>query len=299
MAYEGARGVAALKDGCLLFGIYIGGRKDLSTPVRIHATTSTTTPPPRCVICNAESARSCARCKSTAYCGKECQKFDWPCHKLLCSKFVAGQTTPGEPALRTTRGILFPAAGDEPELVRLVNFYSPARQRRVDGDAISELFDRHDDLCVLSHVKDEDRYLLALYEDKNRVRRYRRQDSILEIWHREYGGHRENRAIARATRGDMFHRWCGNVLVLAICNPTPGRHINPAYKDISLRDFRDAVDFLSDYLNPLRRRTELVVDIHSLNAEEKARRRAEGLPEKDDDIVFDIYDPILELDISY
>ncbi|RYP72254.1 hypothetical protein DL770_007998 [Monosporascus sp. CRB-9-2] len=268
----------------------------------MDATTSTTTPSPRCVICNAESARSCARCKSTAYCGKDCQKVDWPCHKLLCSKFAAGQTTLGGPALRTTRAILFPATGDEPELVRFVNLEWPARQRGVDGDAVNELFDRHDDPGVLSHVEDEDGYLLALYEDKNRVRRYRRQDSILEIWHREYRGHRENRAVARATGGKMFHRWGGNVLVLAMSNPTPGRDVNRVYKDVSLRDFRDAVDFLSDYLNPLRARAELVVDIQwdqRLNAEERARRRAEGLSETGGYIAFDVYDPILEPGISY
>ncbi|RYP41897.1 hypothetical protein DL767_000726 [Monosporascus sp. MG133] len=268
----------------------------------MDATTSTTTPPPRCVICNAESARSCAGCKSTAYCGKVCQKVDWPCHKLLCSKFAAGQTTPGGPALRTTRAILFPATGDGPELVRFVNLDWPARQRGVDGDAINELFDRHDDPRVLSRVENRDRYLLALYEDKNRVRRYRRQDSILEIWHREYRGHGENRAVARATGGHTFHRRGGNVLVFAISNPTPGGNISRAYKDISLRDFRDAVDFLSDYLNPLREQAELVVDLRwdqRLNAEERAGRRAGGLPETDCYVVFDVFDPIRGSGISY
>ncbi|RYP71749.1 hypothetical protein DL769_004638 [Monosporascus sp. CRB-8-3] len=267
----------------------------------MDATTSTTTPSLRCVICNTGSARSCAMCKSTAYCGKACQKADWPCHKLLCSKFAAGETTPGEPALHTTRAILFPATGDEPELVRFVNFDWPARQR-VDENVIIDLFDRHDDPRVLSHVEGKDRYLLALYEDKNRVRRYRRQDSILEIWCREYGGHGENRAIARVTGGDMFHRWAGNVLVLAMSHPTPGRNIDSAYKDISLRDFRDAVDFMSDYLNPLRGLAELVVAMQwdqRLDAEEKARRRAEGLPETDDYIAPDAYDPILESDLFY
>ncbi|RYP65453.1 hypothetical protein DL771_008325 [Monosporascus sp. 5C6A] len=266
----------------------------------MDATTSTTTPSPRCVICNAESARSCTGCKSTAYCGKGCQKVDWPCHKLLCSKFAASQATPGEPAPHTTRAILFPATGDKPGLVHFVNWDWPARQR-VHEDAINELFDRHDDPRVLSHVKDGDRYLLALYEDRNRVRRYRRQDSILEIWHREYGGHRENRAIARATGGDVFHRWGGNVLVLAMCHPTPGTSINKVYKDISLRDFRDAVDFLSDHLNPLRELAELVGAIQGnqrLNAEEKARRTAEVLPETDDYITVDVYGPILESDLS-
>ncbi|RYO76553.1 hypothetical protein DL766_005499 [Monosporascus sp. MC13-8B] len=268
----------------------------------MDATTSTTTLSLRCVICNAESARSCAGCKSTAHCGKDCQKVDWRCHKPLCSKFAAGQTSTGEPALHTTRAILFPATGDEPELVRFVNWDWPALHREVDEDAINDLFDRHDDPRVLSHVEGKDRYLLALYEDTNRVRRYRRQDSILEIWHREYGGHRENRAIARATGGSMFHRWGGNVLVLAMSHPTPGRNVNCAYKDISLGDFRDAVDFLSDYLNPLREWAELVVAIgwdRRLDAEEKARRRAAGLPETDDFIAFDIYDPVLESDLSY
>ncbi|RYP24965.1 hypothetical protein DL765_000193 [Monosporascus sp. GIB2] len=266
----------------------------------MDTTTSTTTPSLRCVICNAESARSCVGCKSTAYCGKDCQKVDWPCHKLLCSKFAAGQTSPGEAAPHTTRAILFPATGDEPELVHFVNLDWPALHREVNEDAISDLFDRHDDPGILNHVEDKDRYLLTLYEDTNRVRRYRRHDSILEIWHREYGGHRENQAIARATGGNMFRRWRGNVLVLAMSHPTPGRNVTCAYKDISLRDFRDAVDFLSDYPSPLGELAELVAVIgwdQALDAEEKARRRAEGAPETDDFIVFDSYDPDFESDL--
>ena len=28
----------------------------------------------------------CTRCKAVYYCGSECQKKDWPTHKLKCAK---------------------------------------------------------------------------------------------------------------------------------------------------------------------------------------------------------------------
>lgn len=37
-----------------------------------------------CVVCGKENFRTCAGCKLTAYCGRDCQKKDWPQHKAVC-----------------------------------------------------------------------------------------------------------------------------------------------------------------------------------------------------------------------
>lgn len=42
----------------------------------------------RCSTCNKASAElfSCSRCKAFAYCGRECQRKDWPTHKTECKQ---------------------------------------------------------------------------------------------------------------------------------------------------------------------------------------------------------------------
>ena len=37
-----------------------------------------------CKVCGKGPALSCARCKSSRYCGVTCQRADWPSHKLSC-----------------------------------------------------------------------------------------------------------------------------------------------------------------------------------------------------------------------
>lgn len=40
-----------------------------------------------CAVCQKrEKTQLCAQCKTTYYCGKECQKAHWPTHKSLCKK---------------------------------------------------------------------------------------------------------------------------------------------------------------------------------------------------------------------
>ncbi|KAJ7351949.1 hypothetical protein DFH08DRAFT_989849 [Mycena albidolilacea] len=46
-----------------------------------------------CTVCGnlADSElRRCGKCKHTSYCLKECQKADWPTHKLCCSTDDSG-----------------------------------------------------------------------------------------------------------------------------------------------------------------------------------------------------------------
>lgn len=36
----------------------------------------------------------CSVCRSTFYCGRQCQLADWPNHKLLCAKDLVAATSP-------------------------------------------------------------------------------------------------------------------------------------------------------------------------------------------------------------
>lgn len=47
-----------------------------------------------CVICcKTENIKKCAKCSTTPYCSRECQKADWKTHKKICARNAAERTT--------------------------------------------------------------------------------------------------------------------------------------------------------------------------------------------------------------
>ena len=39
-----------------------------------------------CLVCWGPGKHICSKCKEVYYCGRDCQKKDWPTHKLVCGK---------------------------------------------------------------------------------------------------------------------------------------------------------------------------------------------------------------------
>lgn len=37
-----------------------------------------------CAMCEMDGTQQCNYCRAIRYCSRECQKLDWPLHKLLC-----------------------------------------------------------------------------------------------------------------------------------------------------------------------------------------------------------------------
>ena len=84
----------------------------------------------KCTVCGKDQANECTRCKAAAYCSTECQRNDFPLHKLLCSKYQAFLETrpipkdedkkPGDvkPVVYKA-AILFPKDSDNPQLIWL------------------------------------------------------------------------------------------------------------------------------------------------------------------------------------
>ncbi|KAH8175445.1 MYND finger domain-containing protein [Sarocladium implicatum] len=62
---------------------------------------------PTCLICKKSNAACCSRCNSSAYCSPECQKEDWPIHKLLCKNFSEFDKTT-RPSEHHFLGFIFP-----------------------------------------------------------------------------------------------------------------------------------------------------------------------------------------------
>ncbi|KAM0417189.1 hypothetical protein ACHAPT_012826 [Fusarium lateritium] len=68
-----------------------------------------------CVMCNAKTgARRCARCESTQYCSVECQRADWPMHKLVCKQFQTASDA-SRPSESHFRVLFFPHEASQPE----------------------------------------------------------------------------------------------------------------------------------------------------------------------------------------
>lgn len=66
---------------------------------------STANSPPLCAMCSLRGPNTCMGCGSIHYCSVDCQKQDWPVHKILCKTFK-NFPTPLDP--KTFRAINFP-----------------------------------------------------------------------------------------------------------------------------------------------------------------------------------------------
>lgn len=57
-----------------------------------------------CALCGRRTSSRCSQCQSVSYCGKECQRADWPSHKHTC-RSLKGGTWRALPFSRTIPGM--------------------------------------------------------------------------------------------------------------------------------------------------------------------------------------------------
>lgn len=90
--------------------------------------------PKSCIWCGNEDTEICKGCQDARYCSKQCQKKDWPVHKLVCSKFAAARDSPGDNYYRC---LYFPTDGSGPNFVWLhfetVLAWSPEAKALLDN----------------------------------------------------------------------------------------------------------------------------------------------------------------------
>ncbi|CAM6122071.1 unnamed protein product [Calypogeia fissa] len=198
---------------------------------------SSTNPPVLCTICDSNGTQLCTQCRTLRYCSKECQRIDWPTHKLLCRSFSDFRTPPG-PTFK--RAILFPVSEKTPKFIwlKILREYDEEDGYAYDSPQLKGLLGAGDPISS------------RVYVQKN-ILRNRTLDNTIVVACRDaflIDGSLPNQSIRHATRGEHAHRWAGPMVVFQLVgldNSDP----RSLCCDITLADFRHAVDHFKSYNN--------------------------------------------------
>ncbi|KAE8419970.1 hypothetical protein BDV36DRAFT_293621 [Aspergillus pseudocaelatus] len=170
-----------------------------------------------CVMCQTPCARRCTQCFAIWYCSNRCQKPDWPAHKLLCSRYRKFLDT--RPSKSHRLGIWFPRDANRLRL-KWAPIYSP------EWGFHYPYFDLYlgSDNGVL--------FTIPFAENK---RRGLELDHYLTIYYRDWNeiANKSVYAAVEACHGTSDHK----------------------FADITLADFRHALDWFSTYFNNTVRET--------------------------------------------
>ncbi|KAL2068295.1 hypothetical protein VTL71DRAFT_16393 [Oculimacula yallundae] len=214
-----------------------------------------------CFSTSTSEAQVCGTCKSSAYCSKACQQVDWPLHKILCKKLAKLLRT-SRPKYPTKLGILLSADNPEPKLV-WVPYQKPPKPN--SSTTYEEM--------VIHHLLGEPitETIESFNIARNEVRGYGLDHTVV-IYARDNwlnDGSKPNQAALALTDWELPYDWRGNVLILSNKGlvgstvPSPpgdgedlilsalreGGELEPYhdFQDMTLADFRTAVDYLSRY----------------------------------------------------
>ncbi|KAH7321625.1 hypothetical protein BKA65DRAFT_85390 [Rhexocercosporidium sp. MPI-PUGE-AT-0058] len=218
--------------------------------------------PVKCAICDKINAQICAVCTSSAYCSKACQAIDWPLHKTLCKKLSKLLESSPRPQTPAKLGILLSADSPEPRLV-----WVPYRQAPKPN-----LSNTHDEV-IIHHLLDDPipQSVGSFNIARNKVRGYTLDHTVVlyarDNWLND--GSKPNQAALALTNWELPYDWRGNILVMSykglVSKNIPSQTDSTApivlsatqvggetepyqdFQDVSLVDFRTAVDYLSLY----------------------------------------------------
>lgn len=185
-----------------------------------------------CITCGkSDSAVLCSRCKGVWYCNKKCQKADWPCHKLLCSKFA--KVNDIEPLQGGYRAFLFRFDSLEPDIVIIPTSKDIYRSL----DPVRGLLRQPGDYEYGASIERVE------FGFNSRLDLKRIGKSHLQVFARSnylIDGSKGNKSILASVKatGTEYppHFWAGNVVV---------RRVRPT--SVTMADFRHILDWLAIY----------------------------------------------------
>ena len=186
-----------------------------------------------CIICQEPRARKCERCRSCSYCSKNCQRVDWPSHKLLCSQYAQQQPRPSQ---AHKRAILFKEDGPKPLMIWVV-----CRRKNDQEDGIRDSVD------VGSFLGNDMPFTDHRLIQRN-LRRNRGLGYTLELKFRDgflLDGSKPNQSI-QAMETTVSSSWRGPMVALK----KQGVGVDfRSYADMTLGDYRHLVDYFASYGN--------------------------------------------------
>lgn len=185
----------------------------------------------RCIVCNEPGSQHCKQCKDACYCSQNCQRNDWPTHKLICEVYAKFDfaSRPDGHILALSLSI----DSEKPQMVWLdCDWRMPGGYQAVTVDH-------------LLGPEPASRFELVTHN----IILKRELSGTIYIYHRDtYGidGSKPNESVAaiQATRHGKYYYWCGPLI--AVAHRDSG--INPVYcKDFNMADFRHLADHFRSY----------------------------------------------------
>src|SRR5436190_14345367 len=164
-----------------------------------------------CSMCNASHTQLCSRCLSSRYCSPDCQRADWPTHKLLCRTYSTFNSH-GRPSSDHALAIIFPPNKPKPELFWL---HCPWADEDVE-----EGYPRHCSPKISGLLGDNTTSAFDCIQNNPVLNRKLR--NTISIGYRDtflIDGSQPNKSIATITTPELVRDWRGPIVVYGNFGP--------------------------------------------------------------------------------
>jgi hypothetical protein len=185
-----------------------------------------------CRQCDQGQGMRCGKCHVVRYCSRECQREDWPTHRLFCDLQPVSMIGAGHDDVQA---LLLPESSDSPRFVRLPQHWEKDVQD--DDDPGLWSVDCKEFITGRTGVTRSE-FFPPTWCWKNYYELRYKEDFLLD------GSCRENMSFGRISEGKLERSyWRGNVLILKARDGG----LDTKYESMSLSDIRAAICFMKAY----------------------------------------------------